>query len=66
MKSLPKFMVLYCSDGTYTILENSGKKVYEFNYKRKHLTFNEVQNIHSELLQANPEAAEQLAQAANI
>ncbi len=40
--NLEQFHILYSSDGTYTIIENDGSKRYEFSYKHKNLTYDEV------------------------
>ncbi|MAI07366.1 MAG: hypothetical protein CMF61_00260 [Magnetococcales bacterium] len=60
MKALPKYMILYCSDGTYTILENNQKKDYGFNYKHKKLDFETVQTQYAKLISSCEAQAQQV------
>ena len=43
--STPKHLVLYCSDGTYTLVINNRKKDYEFSCLHKKLNYGTAQRM---------------------
>tara|TARA_R110000868_G_scaffold218576_2_gene469192 strand:- start:119276 stop:119485 length:210 start_codon:yes stop_codon:yes gene_type:complete len=45
------FLILYASDGTYSILEEKDKKPFHFSIKRKKMSYDEMLNYVQKLRQ---------------